>query len=98
MTFTRPDKIKLTPQQRRVFDALRNGWCNEQTIRQKAARPGHEFSCDAKVLVSMVKRAIARHGWAVETRPIDRQPDAPRNGKPPVAYRIVPAQQVRAAA
>ena len=95
MSYTRPQFLKLTPQERRVFDALRHDWCNTETVSRKAAPPGHLSSCEPKVLICKVKRLVAEHGWTVETRPLRRAPGS--RGKPPMEYRIV-REQVRAAA
>lgn len=92
MKLTRPDRIKLTPQQRRVFDALRSGWCNVRTVEKMAACDGYPSSCEGKVLVANVKRIVMPHGCAVEKRSAPK-PEGKR-GRPNVLYRIIPQNQI----
>ena len=98
MSYTRPQFLKLTAQERRVFDALRNGWCNAEAVSRKAAPPGESSSCCPKVLVCKVKRIIQAHGWIVEAQPIKRAPGVYQKGRPPKLYRIIPAHHAARAA
>ena len=89
--------MPLTPQQWLVFDALCKGWCNANMVRVAATAPDAlKLACDAKVLVSNVKRIVKDYGYAVESRPIA---DAPYTGhRRPVEYRVVLAEQAERAA
>ena len=87
--------MKLSPQEERVFALLKSyAWCDETMLRAAINEPdGTPRWTPSRVIISKIRKAVAPHGFTIESAEIHR---GKRGGR--CKYRLIAPQSDRAAA